>query len=47
MSMAELPVDIDTGSMHESNLLVKARAVTKRFGGLLAVNNVDFDIPRG
>jgi branched-chain amino acid transport system ATP-binding protein len=45
--MAELPVDIDTGSMHESDLLVKARAVTKRFGGLLAVNNVDFDIPRG
>ena len=27
--------------------LVKARGVTKRFGGLLAVNNVDFDIPRG
>ena len=21
--------------------------MTKRFGGLLAVNNVDFDIPRG
>ncbi|MGZ6270111.1 MAG: ABC transporter ATP-binding protein [Candidatus Limnocylindrales bacterium] len=27
--------------------MVKARAVTKRFGGLVAVNNVDFDIPRG
>jgi len=33
--------------MHESALLVKSRGVTKRFGGLLAVNNVDFDIPRG
>jgi branched-chain amino acid transport system ATP-binding protein len=29
------------------DLLVKARGVTKRFGGLLAVNKVDFDIPRG
>ncbi|MGZ3585870.1 MAG: ABC transporter ATP-binding protein [Candidatus Limnocylindrales bacterium] len=28
-------------------MLVKARGVTKRFGGLIAVNNVDFDIPRG
>ena len=26
---------------------VTARGVTKRFGGLVAVNNVDFDIPRG
>jgi branched-chain amino acid transport system ATP-binding protein len=45
--MLELPADLDTGSMHDSALLVKSRAVTKRFGGLLAVNNVDFDIPRG
>ena len=36
-----------TGAMHDAALLVKARGVTKRFGGLLAVNNVDFDIPRG
>jgi branched-chain amino acid transport system ATP-binding protein len=34
-------------SRPDSELLVKARAVTKRFGGLLAVNDVDFDIPRG
>jgi branched-chain amino acid transport system ATP-binding protein len=27
--------------------LLSARAVTKRFGGLLAVNKVDFDIPEG
>ena len=33
--------------MAEADLLVKSRGVTKRFGGLLAVNNVDFDIPRG
>jgi branched-chain amino acid transport system ATP-binding protein len=26
---------------------VRARGVTKRFGGLVAVNSVDFDIPRG
>ena len=36
-----------TGSVPEGDLLVRARAVTKRFGGLLAVNRVDFDIPRG
>ncbi len=30
----------------ESNLL-EARSVTKMFGGLVAVNNIDFDIPRG
>jgi branched-chain amino acid transport system ATP-binding protein len=29
------------------DLLVRSRGVTKRFGGLVAVNNVDFDIPRG
>ena len=28
-------------------MLVTARGVTKRFGGLLAVNDVNFDIPRG
>ena len=47
VSAHELPADLATGAMHESGLLVKSRGVTKRFGGLLAVNNVDFDIPRG
>jgi len=36
-----------TGSVSDDHLLVKARGVTKRFGGLIAVNDVDFDIPRG
>jgi branched-chain amino acid transport system ATP-binding protein len=40
-------VDIGTRSMTDDTTLVRARGVTKRFGGLLAVNNVDFDIPRG
>jgi branched-chain amino acid transport system ATP-binding protein len=31
----------------DGGLLLKARGVTKRFGGLLAVNSVDFDIPKG
>jgi len=35
-----------TGSIPDDQLLVRARGVTKRFGGLLAVNSVDFDIPR-
>jgi len=47
VSMLRLPEDIATGHMDDSALLVKSRGVTKRFGGLLAVNNVDFDIPRG
>ncbi len=29
------------------DMLVRSRGVTKRFGGLVAVNDVDFDIPRG
>ena len=45
--MHDLPSDMKTGAMHDAALLVKSRGVTKRFGGLLAVNNVDFDIPRG
>jgi branched-chain amino acid transport system ATP-binding protein len=36
-----------TGTLPDEQLLIKARAVTKRFGGLVAVNAVDFDIPRG
>ena len=47
MTMHDLPSDMKTGAMHDAALLVKSRGVTKRFGGLLAVNNVDFDIPRG
>lgn len=27
--------------------ILEARGMTKRFGGLIAVNNLDFDIPRG
>jgi branched-chain amino acid transport system ATP-binding protein len=47
VTIVELPKDMATGSMADSTLLVKSRGVTKRFGGLLAVNSVDFDIPRG
>jgi branched-chain amino acid transport system ATP-binding protein len=39
--------DLRTGSVGDAELLVKARDVTKRFGGLLACNKIDFDIPRG
>jgi branched-chain amino acid transport system ATP-binding protein len=35
-----------TGAVPDDQVLVRARGVTKRFGGLLAVNSVDFDIPR-
>ncbi|HET9851520.1 MAG TPA: ABC transporter ATP-binding protein [Candidatus Limnocylindrales bacterium] len=37
----------NTGEVADADILVRARGVTKRFGGLLAVNKVDFDIPRG
>ncbi|HET7676358.1 MAG TPA: ABC transporter ATP-binding protein [Candidatus Limnocylindrales bacterium] len=36
-----------TGQVPDDRLLLRARDVSKRFGGLLAVNSVDFDIPRG
>ena len=36
-----------TGLVPDDEILVRARQVTKRFGGLTAVNAVDFDIPRG
>ena len=36
-----------TGEVPAEDLLVRARGVTKRFGGLLAVNKVVFDIPKG
>jgi branched-chain amino acid transport system ATP-binding protein len=39
--------DLRTGVLPEDALIVRARGVTKRFGGLVAVNAVDFDIPRG
>ena len=39
--------ELRTGSLPDERLLVKSRRVTKRFGGLVAVNEVDFDIPRG
>jgi branched-chain amino acid transport system ATP-binding protein len=39
--------DLRTGSVPDEQVLVRARKVTKRFGGLVAVNEVDFDIPRG
>jgi branched-chain amino acid transport system ATP-binding protein len=35
------------GVVDEASILVKARGVVKKFGGLVAVNDVDFDIPRG
>jgi branched-chain amino acid transport system ATP-binding protein len=39
--------DLRTGRLRDDQVLVRARGVTKRFGGLVAVNAVDFDIPRG
>ena len=33
--------------MSEPDLILDARGVTKTFGGLVAVNNVDFTIPKG
>ena len=42
-----LPANLLTGQLDEAATLVKTRGIIKRFGGLLAVNNVDFDIPRG
>jgi len=36
-----------TGSLDEASILVKTRGIVRKFGGLVAVNNVDFDIPRG
>jgi len=34
-------------SADQAEVLLRARSVTKRFGGLLAVNDVDLEIPRG
>jgi branched-chain amino acid transport system ATP-binding protein len=42
-----LPASLQTGQLDEASTLVKTRGIIKKFGGLVAVNNVDFDIPRG
>ena len=42
-----IPATMLTGTIDDASLLVRSRGVTKKFGGLTAVNNVDFDIPRG
>ena len=41
------PATLLTGKLDDAAVLVRSRGVTKKFGGLTAVNNVDFDIPRG
>ena len=47
MTVPSLTGDLRTGVLPEDAVIVRARGVTKRFGGLIAVNEVDFDIPRG
>ena len=42
-----IPATMLTGTIDDASLLVRSRGVTKKFGGLTAVSNVDFDIPRG
>ena len=45
---AETPADLGTIEVEmERGILLSARGVTKRFGGLLAVASIDFDIPEG
>jgi branched-chain amino acid transport system ATP-binding protein len=44
---AATPRNLNTGQLPDADVLVRARGVTKKFGGLTAVSNVDFDIPRG
>jgi branched-chain amino acid transport system ATP-binding protein len=36
-----------TAASREANLVLSAKHVTKRFGGLVAVNDISFDIPEG
>ena len=36
-----------TATAREPNLVLSAKNVTKRFGGLVAVNDISFDIPEG
>ena len=47
-AVADTPAELGTLEVEmERGVLLSARAVTKRFGGLLAVNAIDFDIPEG
>ena len=41
------PGTLLTGAIDDASILVRTRGIVKKFGGLVAVNNVDFDIPRG
>jgi branched-chain amino acid transport system ATP-binding protein len=36
-----------TTTAREANLVLSAQNITKRFGGLVAVNDISFDIPKG
>src|SRR4029079_2163885 len=36
-----------TATAREPNIVLSAKNVTKRFGGLVAVNDISFDIPEG
>lgn len=36
-----------SGKNSSNDIVLSAKGVTRRFGGLVAVNNVDFEIPRG
>jgi branched-chain amino acid transport system ATP-binding protein len=47
VTVASNPNVLRTGSIPDDQMLVRARQVTKRFGGLVACNKIDFDIPRG
>ena len=44
---APRPKSLLTGRIDDEDVLVRARGITKKFGGLTAVNTIDFDIPRG
>jgi branched-chain amino acid transport system ATP-binding protein len=44
---AAAPVAAAAAGASAGDLILDARAVTKRFGGLVAVRTVDFDIPKG
>lgn len=41
------PMGPPQSSSREGAYVLSAQGITMRFGGLVAVNNVDFDIPRG
>ena len=47
MSAAATPTGAAEGASSQGDPVLHAAGVTKRFGGLLAVNGVDFDIPAG